>query len=175
MFEKNFPFFLDAILQSFVNDYNQIKSVDSLKSIVFKKEHSKKYNKKPSNANLDRLAKEVIHDSNYLIYALNFLQQEELIVYDNSKYNNVDSITITSKGYFKIKTEGFSRKIKNDRINVYLQRSVWLSALFSVILSFCTYFIRTKNACSDISKISINCSCNTQPKSIPNKYLKQKK
>ena len=38
MLYENFPRFLDSILLAFSEDYNKSKSLDKLKSIVFKEE-----------------------------------------------------------------------------------------------------------------------------------------
>lgn len=160
MFHYNFPKFLDKILLAFSNDYNISKSLDELTQIVFKNQITKGYDLNKPNKNLKTITDELFNYPKYLEYALNFLDQEGLIKYDKSAGRNEKSISITSKGFLKIKTEGFSAKIKNDKFNICLQRAVWISALITLGITIYIQLIKTNTSC--------NCTCKTYKNSIHN-------
>lgn len=169
MFYENFPKFLDKILSAFSEDYNIPKSLDELTQIVFKSQIDKGYDLDKPDENLKTLTNELFTYPEYLKYALDFLSQENLINYNKSARNDEKSITITSKGFFKIKTEGFEKKIKNDKINIRLQRAVWFSALLTVGITIYTQLIKTKTSCNSFSKTSTDCIYNVQSYPIPHK------
>ena len=162
MFYENFPLFLDSVLFAFSNDYNTVKSVNELKEIVFKKELSKGYDLNTPDENLKRLNSSLFTYVDYLEYALAFLHQEELVIFDKLRRSDEKSVTITSKGFFKIKTEGFATKIKNDKFNLKLQRIVWYSALITLGITVYTQLIKTNTSCNETSKTYVNCNCKTQ-------------
>ena len=169
MFYENYPKFLDSILLAFSNDFNKEKSLIELKNIVFKDYLSKGFSLQDLDKNLDILTKETFTYSKYLKYGLHFLQQEELINYDESKTDRTKSIFITSKGFHKIKTQGFEEKIITDREIIELQKNTLLTARRSLFVSIIaiiltTYFsIRTNENMSNnnASKTSSNHSQKT--------------
>ncbi len=161
MLYKNFPTFLDTILYAFTKDYNVPKSLDELTEIVFKKEISKGYNINNPDENLKRLTNEIFNYPKYLEYALDFLNQEGLVYFDKTKRNNEKSIIITSKGFFKIRTQGFAEKIKTDKYNLRLQRTVWYSALATLVITIYVQFIKPNNLSNDSLNSPISCHCNT--------------
>lgn len=169
MFYENFPKFLDRILLAFSNDYNKEKSLDELIQIVFKSQIANGYDLKKPDKNLKTITDELFTYPEYLEYALDFLNQENLINYNKSARSDEKSITITSKGFFKIKTEGFAKKIKNDKFNIRLQRAVWFSALLTVGITIYTQLIKTKTVCNSFSKTSKDCIHNVQSYPIPHK------
>lgn len=154
-FRENFPKLLDDILLSFSNDFNIPKSIDELKTIVFKKQLSKEYTSKNVDKNFDRFFKETDVYYEFLDYLLSFLHQEKLIVYNKSSIKAQSLVTITSKGFFKIKTESFHEKIRNDKYKTRLQISVWIVALLSFFITIFNQFITIRS-----SNVSINCICN---------------
>ena len=162
MLYENYPKFLDSILKAFSEDYNKELSLNDLKSVVFKNYLNKGYSLGDLDKNLEILVKETFTYSDYLIYGLNFLEKEELIIYDKSKTDRTKSINITSKGFNKIKTEGFEEKILNDKKVIKLQKDTLITAKFSLIVSvialiITTYFsIKTNETenCNNFSKIS---------------------
>ena len=166
MLYENFPHFLDSILLAFSEDYNNSKSLDKLKSIVFKEELLKGYDLNEPDENLKRISTEIFTYSEYLKYGLDFLNQEGLISYDNIKRDNEDSIKITSNGFFKIKTQGFESKIKDDKELINLQKNTFKVAILSLIVSIIsvcvsTYFSTktTENEIyNNVSKTSSNCN-----------------
>ena len=166
MFYKNYPRFLDSILKCFTEDYKESKTIDQIKKIVFKDEISKGYDLDTPDENVDRLSDEVFTYTEYLIFALSFLHNDNLVVFDEK--NN--SVTITTKGFFKIKTEGFEKKISNDRINLNLQRAVWVSILLTFSITIYNSFKKTSSCSCTTSK---NCSYNTptQSQSLNKKQL----
>src|SRR6187402_716427 len=111
MFYENYPRFLDSILLALIDNYQNSKTLDELKNIVFKDELSKGYKLDTPNENIKRLSDEVFTYTEYLKFAISFLHNDGLLIYDESK----EIIKITSKGFLKIKPEGFSDKIKNDK------------------------------------------------------------
>ena len=135
MLYKNYPGFLDSILSAFSEDYNNSKSFDELKSIVFKNEISEGYDLNKPDENLKRFTTELFTYSDYLKYGLIFLKQEGLINFDESKRDNEKGISITSNGFFKIKTQGFEDKINNDKEVIRLQSRTLIVAIFSLIVS----------------------------------------
>lgn len=143
MFYKNFPKFLDTILLSFSDDYNKSKSIEELKNIVFKEELSKGYDLAKPDGNLKKLADSLFTYVDYLKYALNFLNQEGLVNYDESKRTDEKSITITSKGFFKIKTESYTNKIKNEKRNIKLQKWTFILAIISLAVSIVSAIVTT--------------------------------
>ncbi len=175
MFYKNYLKFLDSILRCFSDDYNNSKSVDDLKQFVFKNVLSKGYDINKPDKNLKRITEEVFTYTDYLKYGIEFLKQEGLITYDDTKRDSEKSVRITSKGFNKIKTEGFYKKSKNDKINVWLQRSVWFSALATLCITLYTQFIRTKSdcICNTLYKTSTDCNHNIQSYPTPSKFHKQ--
>ena len=135
MFYENFPKFLDAILISFSDDFNAEKSLEELTQIIFKEQIDKGYDITKPDENLKKLADELFTYPSYLIYALNFLQQEGLIIYNFTLRDNEKSIKITSKGFFKVKTESFSEKIANDKQLIFLQKVTVKIAIVSLFVS----------------------------------------
>lgn len=167
MFHENFPKFLDSVLLAFSDDYNKSKSIEELKIIVFKDELSKGYSLDKPDENLQKLANSLFTYIEYLEYALNFLAQEGLVNYDESKRKDEKSITITSKGFFKIKTEGFAKKIKSDKKVIKLQKNTLKVAIFSLIVSvisvLVSLYVSTKSTTQNeqnntSSKIHDSCS-----------------
>lgn len=159
MLHKKFPKFLDKILLAFTDDFNQPKSLEQLKQIVFKKELSSNTNNLTADEHLSRMFTQAIDYNEYLEHALSFLQQEKLVVLNDANYS------ITSKGYFKIKTESFVQKIKNDKLKNILQISVWVAALFTFLAMIYTTFIKTTGVPQQ--NIHINCTCK-YPETCPN-------
>lgn len=164
MFYENFPKFLDAILISFSDDFNAEKSLEELTQIIFKEQIDKGHDLTKPDDNLKKLGDKMFTYPSYLIYALNFLQQEGLIIYDLTLRGNQKSIKITSKGFFKIKTESFSEKITNDKQLIFLQKvavkiaivSLFVST-FSVIISLYFSTNSKKNTSNNsVSKTSYN-------------------
>lgn len=166
MFYENYPQFLDSILFAFSEDYNNSKSLEELKSIVFKREFSKGYDLSKPDENLKRVTNELFTYSDYLRYGLNFLQQEGLITFDGTKRDNEKSINITSNGFFKIKTQGFVDKIKNDKEVIKLQKHTFYIAIFSLLVSVLSVGVTAyfSNGTSEneknntITKTSSNCN-----------------
>ena len=118
MFYKNYLKFLDSILRCFSDDYNNSKSVDDLKQFVFKNALSKGYDINKSDENLKRITEEVFTYTDYLKYGIEFLKQEGLITYDDTKRDSEKNVRITSKGFNKIKTEGFYKKSGVNKVTI---------------------------------------------------------
>ena len=159
MLYDNFPKYLDDILLSFSNDLDQTKSINELTKIVFKKEVSKKYDLNKPIENSRMLGNEVHTYPSYLRYALDFLHQEGYVVFDYTKRADEKSVYVTTKGFYKIRTEGFAKKIKNDRRKTCLQIAVWITALITFCITlygqYNQYFVKNIQP----SNISINCTC----------------
>jgi hypothetical protein len=159
MLYNNFPKYLDDILLSFSNDLNRYKSVRQLTGIVFKKEVSKKYDLSKPIENSTMLGNELFTYPSYIRYALEFLHREDYVIFDNTKRDDEESVIITSKGFYKIKTEGFAKKIRNDKRKSHLQFAVWITALITFCITlygqYNQYFVKKVQP----SNISINCTC----------------
>lgn len=129
MLQENFPKLLDRILSAFLDNYNSPKSLDELKSTVFIDILGKDYSLENLDKNLEIACKEIFDYTDYIKYGLNFLQEEGLIIYDSSKMDNEKSVRITSKGFFKIKTESFSDKIESDKQIKNLQKDTFIVSI----------------------------------------------
>lgn len=141
MLHENFPRLLDRILLAFLKDYNVPKSLDELKPTVFIDILGEGYSLDNLEKNLEIFCKETFDYTDYIKYGLNFLQQEGLITYDSSKRDDEKSVIITSKGFFKIKTESFSDKIENYKQIKKLQKNTLKVAIFSLVVSIISVIV----------------------------------
>ena len=137
MTNRNFSKTLDTILLSFVKDYNKPKTLDELNKLVFPEDFEKEYPKETPDKNISHLIEREITNKNYLEYALEFLNQEDLVVYD-SKTN---AGQITSKGFLKIETQGFEDKIKYDKNILELQNTTLKVAKISLFVSIISVIV----------------------------------
>lgn len=150
---KDFAKSLDSILKAFTLDFNKEKSIDELVNILFEKE----IKTKPDNKNYSATVFGKMFDfKDYTKYCLNFLKDENLIDYSEEK----ELVKIKSKGFLKIRTEGFYQKIKNDKRNLWLQRSVWISIIITLFLNIFIQIIKPSffNENSN-PKINSICDC----------------
>ena len=146
MLYKDFPLFLDSILDCFEN-VNKTKTVEEIKRTIFKDEFNKKYPLNTPNKNLEDLAKYVFDKSDYIRFGLEFLDNEKLIVYNKEN----QTATITPKGFFKVKNESFSSIISDKKVNQLLQRTTvacTIVALFISVYSACKGGNTPCNSCN---------------------------
>lgn len=137
MLYKDFPLFLDSILNCFEN-VNKTKTVEEIKRVIYKNELTKSYPPNTPNKNIEDLAKYVFDKSDYIRFGLEFLDNEKLINYSKES----QTATITPKGFFKVKNESFATIITDNKINQLLQRT-------TVVCTIVALFISVYSACKD--------------------------
>lgn len=133
MIYKDFPAFLDLILSCFSNDFNAIKTVDEINNIIYKGSLDKELDKSnpATQENLDVMVKHILTNKDYVKFGLEFLHNENLINYNCEK----ETISITPKGFSKIKVEGFVKELSTKRTNLRLQRATWFCSICAIIIS----------------------------------------
>lgn len=73
--------------------------------------------------------------------ALDFLVSRKLIQFDATE----DAIKITFEGYYKFKTNSFSKELRSVAINTTLQRVAWTIPILISILALIISIVNTKN------------------------------
>src|SRR5690554_1271426 len=150
--------FFDAILKLLSSDFNKAWTVRTITDHLMSQEKTDAY----SESIIRKQTETDVKNS------LLFLSNDSL-----TSYNPCQEIAyITTKGFVKIKTEGFQKEIKNKRLNIRLQRGTWISSIIAVVLSTGS-FITTQCSANDVYTTSLNCSHNNETISVPQKRVGQ--
>ena len=133
--------FFDNILKFLSSDYNRIFTIEEVVLEVYKKQIvENNNNNNNSNIGLDGIFADKYYESNVL-NAVMFLNSQGFVA-----YNEINkTVLINTKGFVKIKTEGFAKEIQNKEVNLWLQRSTWFCSIIALGLSVYTIFFNSKN------------------------------
>lgn len=152
--DKNPANFFDKILTFLSSDYNRSFTIDEIVNDVYKEEIVQ--NSK-SSSGLKGLTADTHYKSN-VINAIMFLKSQGLVAYDEQK----ETAFINTKGFIKIKTEGFVKEIRNKKVNLWLQRGTWVASIIALSLSVYTIFFNSKNSCSATNVSNSDCKHQTK-------------
>ena len=133
---------LDGILKILADDFNSSKTINELTLKFFEREL-----KKEEQFNLSVVIPQY---ETITLNALLFLLNEGFV---STKDNN--SFLITTKGFIKLKTESFSKEIKNKTVNLLLQRATWFCSITALFISVYNAFLKSENYSNTVS----NCNC----------------
>lgn len=157
---KNPQEFFDKILELLSSDFNKKWTVDLITSHLISEE-------KPDIFSEPMIREQTKTD---VKNSLLFLSSESLVLYNPY----LETVCITTKGFVKIKSEGFQKEIKNKRLNTKLQRVTWISSIIAVVLSTVS-FITTQCSANGVYTTSSNCNHSDETISVPQKMAGQPK
>lgn len=132
--DRNPAKFFDGILNYLSTDYNKTFTIDEIIAKIYKKNIK---NNAKSSSGLDGLLADKYYKSN-VINAVMFLHSQDLISYDEKD----QTVFINTKGFVKIKTEGFVKEIRNKKVNLWLQRFSWFGAILAVSITVYVQFFK---------------------------------